>query len=330
MNFKSYLIEKNYSQLAHLKSSLFYGENIGLKKSFKKLIKTNNKQAKIIILLQDEVLKDSNLLFNELNNLSLFEEKKIIFIENANDKIFKILEGYLNGDLNSYLYLFSEILDKNSKLRTFYEKSKIYGSIPCYPDNEITIQKIINHELKDYEGVTNINLNIILYACNNDRIKVYNEIDKIKSLFHDKKLTSEKLIKLVNSPMSDDFNHLKDAALKGNKSETNKLLNSTIIEQDRSMYYLSLLNQRLHKLFNILIIKERGSIESAINNIKPPIFWKDKQNIIDQAKIWNMQKIKLAMKELFELEITLKSNSNINKNLFIKKFLIDICYYANS
>ena len=35
MIFKSYLIEKDFSQIAKVKSILFYGENIGLKKHFK-------------------------------------------------------------------------------------------------------------------------------------------------------------------------------------------------------------------------------------------------------------------------------------------------------
>ena len=79
MNFKSYIIEKNYSQIENVKSVLFYGENIGLKKYFKKLIKINNKKSKIINLLQEEVLANENLLFNELDNLSLFDEKNHIY-----------------------------------------------------------------------------------------------------------------------------------------------------------------------------------------------------------------------------------------------------------
>ena len=79
MNFKSYIIEKNYSQIEKTRSILFYGENFGLKNFFKKLIKKNNKQTKIINLLQEEVLANENLLFNELDNLSLFDEKNHIY-----------------------------------------------------------------------------------------------------------------------------------------------------------------------------------------------------------------------------------------------------------
>ena len=330
MNFKSYLIEKNYSQIEKIKSVLFYGENIGLKKYFKKLIEQKNKSSKVLNFLQDEILSNTNLLFNELDNLSLFEEKKIIFIENTNDKILKIVENHLEGNLNYQLYFFSEILEKKSKLRAYFEKSKTYGSVPCYADNSITIQRILQEELKDFEGVSNVNLNIILESCSNDRIKIYNEIEKIKSFFQNKKIDSENLTKLVNSPKIDDFNYLKDAAIKGNKSETNKLLNTTIIDQDKSVYYLSLINQRLLKLVDILKINRENNIENVINNLKPPIFWKDKQNIIDQVKIWNIKKVQIILKKLYELEITVKSNGNISKDLLLKKLLIDVCNTANS
>ena len=44
MNFKSYLVEKNYSLIEKTKSILFYGENFGLKKFFKYFIENNNKE----------------------------------------------------------------------------------------------------------------------------------------------------------------------------------------------------------------------------------------------------------------------------------------------
>ena len=330
MNFKSYLLEKNYSLIEKTKSILFYGENLGLKKFFKKFIIENNKNSKAVSFLQDEILSNTNLLFNELNNLSLFEDKKIIFIDNVNDKILKVLEEHLDGVPNFQLFIFGQILDKKSKLRSYYEKSNIYGLVPCYEDSVITIQKIIQDELKNYQGVSSVNINIILEACGNDRVKVYNEIDKIKSFFEDKKITTNNLSRLLNSPRVDDFNELKDVVIKGNKHETNKLLTSTIIDQDRAVYYLSLINQRFYKIIDIIKAKREGSIIETVNNIKPPVFWKDKQNIVDQVKMWNLKKIQIILKKIFDLEIILKSSSNINKNLLIKKLLIDVCYLANS
>ena len=330
MNFKSYIIENNYSLIEETKSILFYGENIGLKKKFKENIRNNNKKNKIISFLQDDILKNTNLLLNELNNLSLFEEKKIIFIDNVNDKILKIIEEHLDGTLNNQIFIFGDILDKKSKLRNYYEKSKSHGAVPCYADTTITIQKIIRDELKYFKGLSSLNLNIIMEACGNDRIKVYNEIDKIKSFFSDKNISTDNLSKLLNLPRTDDFNELKDVVIKGNKYETNKLLSSTVIEQDRAVYYLTLISQRFYKLLEIFKIKKGNNILDAVNSIKPPIFWKDKEIIINQAKLWNIRKIQVVLKKLFDVEILLKSSGNINKDLLIKKLLIDVCFLANA
>ena len=50
--------------------------------------------------------------FNEINNISLFGEQKIYFIENANDKILKLIEE-INIQNNQYeVFLFSDILEK--------------------------------------------------------------------------------------------------------------------------------------------------------------------------------------------------------------------------
>ena len=70
-------------------------------------------------------------------------------------------------------------------------------------------------------------------------------------------------------------------------------------------------------------------IEIAIAEIKPPIFWADKENLIKQAKIWSIKKVNQTLKKIYELEILIKSNNSIEKKLFIKKLFLDICDEAN-
>ena len=55
MIYKSYIIEQNISQLFKHKIFLFYGENEGLKNEFKKKLKNNNRDAKILLFYQEEI-----------------------------------------------------------------------------------------------------------------------------------------------------------------------------------------------------------------------------------------------------------------------------------
>ena len=77
-------------------------------------------------------------------------------------------------------------------------------------------------------------------------------------------------------------------------------------------------------------LSKKNGIESAINSIKPPIFWKDKPKFLSQVKKWNKNKIKNMLDKTYNLEIEIKSNSNANKNLLIKKLIVDLCCEANS
>ena len=69
--------------------------------------------------------------------------KKIIFIEQVNDKILSIIEELIDIMENENIFIFSNTLDKKSKIRSYFEKTKNIGITACYPDNEITIRKII-------------------------------------------------------------------------------------------------------------------------------------------------------------------------------------------
>jgi DNA polymerase-3 subunit delta len=330
MIIKNYEIEKNIHLLNKYNLVLFFGENLGFKNEIKDKIKNEKKEFEKINLSQDEVVNTKEILYNEILNYSLFDKKKIFFINQVNDKILSIL-AEIEGKLkDQQIILFSEILEKKSKLRGHFEKSKNLLAIPCYADSEITIKNIIKERLKDFKDLNAVNLSVIAENCKLDRSKLNNELKKILSCFSDKQLDTEKLNKLLNTTENDDFNILKDEALAGHKLQTNKLLSETQIDNDKKVFYINSINQRLLKLLDLIKITKTKSIESAINEIKPPIFWKDKPILLNQSKRWSNNKINKILNETYKLELEVKSNSLIDHRILIKKLLIDICNLANS
>ena len=328
MIYKSYLIEQS-NVVLDKKIFLFFGENLGLKNDLKNKIKLSNKKAEILHFNQDEIIKNDNIIFNEINNISLFEKEKIIFIEQVDDKILEIIKEICEKFNDQKIYLFSNILEKKSKIRSYFEKSDKCGAVACYADNEIGIRKIILNKLKGYSGLSPQIINLIIENSNLDRIKLNNELEKIVTYFQNKKIEYEKLEILLDIKINDNFNNLKDEALIGNKLRTNKLLSDTIIDSEKSIFYLTLINQRLNKLKDAINFSKETNLEDAISKIKPPVFWKDKLNFMLQTKKWNTKKIKKILNKTYYLEIEIKSNSTINKNILIKKLIVDVCLLAN-
>tara|TARA_B100000575_G_scaffold139477_1_gene111270 strand:- start:52 stop:1044 length:993 start_codon:yes stop_codon:yes gene_type:complete len=327
---KSYQIENNNKFFLDNNCILFYGDNLGLRRDFKKIIKKLNQKFLIVDLDQEQILKDINIFITELTNLSLFSEKKIIFIENTTDKILKILEEYEEKILDNKVILFADILDKKSKLRNYFEKSSKLQTVACYPDNEISLKKIISNRLNGFQNLSHENVRLILEKSNLDRIKLYNEIDKILIFFQNKILDKKKLEILLDANINENFNTLKDEALLGNKINTNRLLSDTNLEDEKGAYYISVINQRLMKLKEIRDNSTNSDLESALNAIRPPIFWKDKHNVLLQLKRWNQKKIKIILNLTFETEKRIKSNFFGNKDILLKKLIVDICEHANA
>ncbi len=210
---------------------------------------------------------------------------------------------------------------KKSKLRNYFEKSKSCGITACYQDNEITIRKIIMKRLNGYQGLTNQVVNLIIENTGLDRNKVNNEIDKIISCFKDKKIDLKKIDLLIDIRTNEDFNLLKDEALNGNKSKTNRLLADTIFEVENNIYYLNSINQRINRLNEIENMKQENSnIESLISNLKPPVFWKDKPVLIEQSRKWNKDKIQTALRKSRKIIMGFKCSKMVQS--LSKKFRI--------
>ena len=329
MIYKSYIVEQNINTLEN-NIVLFYGENIGLKNDFKNQIKINNHKTFIKRISQDEILANKEIFFSEILNTSLFDDKKIYFIDQTTDKLLDIIKEIEKSIDTQKIYLFSEILEKKSKVRSYFEKSNNLGIVACYPDNDIAIRKIIQDKLKKYDGISQQILNIIVENCKSDRVKLNNELKKITSFFTNNIIEKNKLELLLNITVNENFNNLKDEALNGNKIKTNELISDTVLENEKNSLYLSLINQRLLKLTEVQEKNHLNNLEIAINDIKPPIFWKDKPAFLIQSKKWNKKKIREIMNKTQNLELRIKSDSNIDGRILIKKLLVDICNLANA
>ena len=102
---KSYILEKNINQI-NKNLFLFYGENLGLKNEFKNKIQFNNSKIKIIRFTEEEILKNPENFFNEIFNISLFEEQKSFFINHTSDKMLPFIKEIENKIGEQKIYLF--------------------------------------------------------------------------------------------------------------------------------------------------------------------------------------------------------------------------------
>ena len=96
--------------------------------------------------------------------------------------------------------LSADILDKKSKLRSFFEKDKKCVCIPFYPDNEQTLSKLAFNFLREKNiSLSSSDINLVVSKSNGDREILLSELDKLEYYSKNgKKITTEHIMKLTN------------------------------------------------------------------------------------------------------------------------------------
>ena len=331
MILKSYIIEQDVDILKNYQATLIYGENKGIQDDIKEEIREKNKNWEILNFFEIDILKN-NLLYENISNQSLFSEKKIIFLQEASDKILNIIMECLekeNSDIK--IYIFADNLEKKSKLRKFFEKEKNLATFACYEDNERTLISYINKKLNNLKGLTGEITSFIIHNSNMDRRLIKSEIIKIKDFFLNKKINKEDILEILNIKNDSGFNAIRDKALMGDKTKINKLLSETEILNDEAFLYLSALNYRVMRLYEVMKKTDNEkNFEQTIESLQPPIFWKDKPVVIQQLKKWSKKKIEEVLVKIGETEILMKKNSYIKKDVVVKDLIINLTNEAST
>ena len=327
MILKSTIVENNLSTLKDYNPVIFYGENEGLKNDLKEQIKIKAKTAEIITLFQEEILQKKNLLEKETSNLSLFESKKIILINEANDKLYDIIIDI--NETNSKdckIIIFSDVLEKRSKLRSYFEKNNKVGIIACYKDNKAQLKDYILKRLSEFKGVNNEIIEYLIENSNHEREVIRNEITKIEGYFIDKIINRSQLEQLLNYKKTSNINELINASLLKNIKDLNTILGNQLIFETDIFNYLFKLDQKISTLLQIKINQKNSesNLSSIIEKMRPPIFWKDKPDYTNISNIWSLEKLKKLKNKISEIELFMKSKSEIKKEIILKKLLVEI------
>lgn len=322
MILKSYEAKK--INLDKNKFLLFYGKNEGFKnETIEDLIKN---ESSISYYEEKEILENSKTFFESIISKSLFENEKIVIIKRASEKFFKIIEEISSKNVKDLILIINaDSLDKKSKLRSFYEKSKEYICVAFYPDNDQTLFKLAYNYLTEKKvSVSPSNVNLIVNKCNGNRENLINELEKIENYnFGGKKINSEIIKKLINFGENISISELVDNCLAKNQRKTIYILNENNFSSDDCIVIVRTFLNKSKKIYALSKeYKFNRNIEQTISSAKPPIFWKDKEITKQQINKWTPENIRYLVYKLNELELLIKKNIN-NSISLVTDFILN-------
>ena len=324
MIVKSFELNKKIAD--KYKFFLLYGKNEGLKNEIIQSLFLKDFEGQIDKYDEVEFLKNSEIIINDLLNKSFFESKKILIISRTSDKIFKTVEEIEERDMSDIKIIFkSGILEKRSKLRGYFEKNRNLITIPFYEDDvrsltSVVIAFINKHKIK----LSRESINLLVNRASGDRENLKIELDKILNYSHsNNKIEFEHIQKLTNLAENYGVNELADSCLGRNRKNISKILNENNYSDDDCILILRTLLAKSKRLLTIIKkYKETENLDSAISNMRPPIFWKEKESVKKQAITWKIDELKSRIYKINEIEFLIKSNSGKSLNL-VSDFIVN-------
>lgn len=324
MIIKSYETEKIKN--INSKLILMYGENDGFKNDIFKDFFVKNFKGEVKHVEENDVLNNFDQFFSDLTNKSFFSESKIILISRATDKIIKLVDVFLEKNIDDIKIIFNaNILEKKSKLRSKFEKEKNLVCIPFYKDDNRALNQIANKFFRNNKiSVSQEIINLIVERSSGDRINLKNELEKI-SLFmiNRKKINNEDILKLTNLAENYSISELADNCLSKNFNKVNKILNENIFSTDDCILIIRTLLIKTKRLLEIKKNQTKNeNIDELVSNHKPPIFWKDKEIVKNQITKWKLKDTENFVKEINDTELIVKKNYSNSVNL-VSDFIIN-------
>ncbi len=264
-------------------------------------------------LSDDEIKKDSARLADALAAQSLLGGPTIVWAridgKGADAAIVDALAGIERGDPSGYLIVEAGELTGSSELVKKFAAADKAASIAFYEETEAerahyakTLAKELGVEF-DRDGER-----AFLAALPPDRGLARQEIEKLALYAHGlgRPLTLDDVAQLMAGETESALDAASLAAAQGKAAQAVEAL--ARIDALSGVSALRTLLRRLHQLRDARALIDSGvSAADAIAKLRPPVFWKEREAIIAQARLWTAKKLNAAFEVLWAAELRCKT-----------------------
>ncbi len=318
----------NYIKDHNVEDTIFllYGSNLGLldeiyKKILEKLNFDLNDPFSNVKINSSQLINYENILIEELTTLSVFQSCKNILLDlrdiSPNDIILKILKNTFSASFKNYkLVILGGHIKTNSPLIKFFNTFKNCLQIPCYEeDTSIFESKVKNYIIKNEIKLSESELSKVLLKLSKDS-KINNNIfEKLDLISLSNEVNTSTFFESFDDNVETDTNMLVDYSLCGEFSKAINILHKSKLSKVSSILICKKFLYKLKIIESLLNYLGKGfSFEHAISKSDIKVFFKEKNNLFKQTKIWNKKSVNLCINKFIKTEINCKLNSEIDYN----------------
>ena len=318
---------KSENFLDHIKNNvntynliLFYGPNFGLvemlyNNAIKALSIDKDDPFTVSKIDGNDFKENPSLLYDNISTFGMMSDKRTVLLNLVTVTINKSIENFIIDALketyNFEIIIKADNIGSQNSLVKYIENLNNGLLIPCYEENinnnKVEISKLLNK----YDLVFSDDfISSLNSKFSNDSLTNKMELEKLENfLINNNYVTEAMLYSLIIDNVDVNINKIISFCVSGNPHNALLYLDKIYDKSNTSIILTKSFIKHFKLIEKILLYIENGmNLTDAVNNIKPPIFFKDKPLITFQCKLWSLGKINIIFRRLIDIELKFKSN----------------------
>ena len=251
----------------------------------------------------------------------MFGDARLIWIKGSTRKnLAKVFQPVLElPPKDAWILIEAGNLKKSSALRTIVEKSKSGMALPCYQDEALAIDRLID-EVMTSSGlqIENDAKELLKSRLGGDRLASRAELDKLVLFaLNQEIITSDDVIAIVGDASSTLLDELLDAVSIGDIASMQTFLVRILSAGTTTATVLIALTrhfQTLHRCRSAME-KNRLSAQSVVGGLRPMISFKRKTAFTRSLQAWSRASLDKILNRLDSVSLNARANPVLSRSL---------------
>lgn len=256
-------------------------------------------------------------LAEEAGTIGMFGGARLIRVSgttrrNLADKVKPVLE---NPPVDCWILIEAGDLKREAALRRLLERSKTGVAIPCYPDDDRALDRLIASEMQKAGLSIDAEARQVLRShIGGDRRTSRNEIEKLALFCHGRgRVTAADVMAITGDSAALATDDVVDAAASGNLRELEGIfarLTSSGTSPDMvvlaTLRYFQALHAARYKMET-----QRVPADAILAAMRPPLHYSRKTAFLAALRLWSMPGIAKALSRLDHASLEARANSGL-------------------
>lgn len=301
---------------AGLRAILIYGPDQGLvRERIERLAKTVvpdlRDPFRVADLPQARLAADGALLSDEASAIAMTGGRRVVIVRDVTDTLTPLVGSFLDHPTGDALVLFEAgELSARSTLRKLFEGRDNGAALACYADEGEALTSLILSMLKENNLTADPDaLEFLSTNLGGDRRLSRMELTKlIQYMGKPGKVTLDDAIACVGDSAQLSMDDLALATADGNHAETQHTLDRLLADGGQPVAILRNVARHFLRLhLTQSLISKGSSMEQAMGQLKPPVFFKAADRFRRQVSRWPLDRLSTALEMLLDAEIDCKT-----------------------